>query len=215
MLVVDSSSANVNGVLLILFSVKKISGSVVKIDSSQGSFFLRVVYLQNFSLEELELPFELSQDEETEVLDAGLAYAAEKDAMNYLARAEHSAFLLKQKLLKKEHSESSIEKAFVFLRNANYLSDSRYAEAFLRNRSISRTEGRTRLMSELSVRGINREIAKTALDDFFEMKSEHEILVKAVEKQKRLGKEGDKLVNCLIRMGFSFNDIKKVLTKDN
>ena len=119
--------------------------------------------------------------------------------------------LLKNKLLKKEHPIFAIEKALDYIESKKYLDDSRYAMAFLRNRSITHYEGRNRLMNELLQRGIEKKIAAVQIEDFFEEKDEVEIAKKALEKLKRIGKKDDKIVSSLERLGFSNRVIREIL----
>lgn len=196
-------------------AIKEISPDVIKLDMSVGSFFLRITYLEHVTYDDLSnalsagtplLPHEL-----TDITNAAFAFAAERDAVQYLSRAEHSAFLLKRKLSKKNHSAAAIERAFEYLVMRGFLSDSRYAEAFLRNRTINRAEGKTRLLAELASRGVSKEIAQSALDAFFADKSERELLVRAAEKLQRKGKTEDQQIKALLRLGFAWSDIQKVL----
>ena len=152
-----------------------------------------------------------SKEDFEDCTNAGLAFAAEKKAMEYLGKVEHSRFLLKNKLLKKEHPIFAIEKALDYIESKKYLDDSRYAMAFLRNRSITHYEGRNRLMNELLQRGIEKKIAAVQIEDFFEEKDEVEIAKKALEKLKRIGKKDDKIVSSLERLGFSNRVIREIL----
>ena len=64
------------------------------------------------------------------------------------------------------------------------------------------------MAAELAARGIGREVATVALDQFFTENDEEEICRRAVEKFKRQGKEGEKLTDALLRAGFSYKMIK-------
>ena len=142
------------------------------------------------------------------IIEAALAYSAEHAAVAYLERAEHSAELLRRKLKQKGHSDAAIQKALAYAQKRNWLSDERYAGAFLRNRSIRKAEGRTRLLAELAARGISRDTAEKAVEEFFAQKSEASLLEKAANKLKRQGKTKEQAQQALIRLGFSWTDIK-------
>ena len=148
-------SANSNGLdnfKFEIFSVKEVSEDVIKISSSQGSFFLRLEYLQKLTESDIFANAKLNREQTEDCLQAAFCYSAENIAVTYLARSEQSAFLLKQKLLKKGQRAEHIEKALEYLIKRKFLSDERYAGAFLRSRSINRNEGRTRLLGELTKR---------------------------------------------------------------
>lgn len=192
-------------------SIKIINDSLLQITvDSLNTFYLRKNYLEKqniiFDVEE-----ELSQEEFEDCLNAGLTFAVEKKAMEYLAKTEQSRFLLKNKLKKKEHPIFAIEKSLDYLELKGYLNDSRYAMAFLRNRSISHFEGKNRLLQELLQRGVEKKIAQEQIDFFFEEKDEIEICKKALEKLRRNGKKEEKIPSTLEKLGFSYRVFREIL----
>lgn len=192
-------------------ALQNASRDCIKITISTGlSFFLRIVYLQQFSPDRLVVGEILSEEDYKDLENAGSIFVAEHDAMNYIARAEQCSNMLALKLLKKNHTKDSINCALDYLKSKKYLSDLRYAEAWLRNRQITKTEGRIKLESGLLAKGINRNIVKEALDEFFMTTSEKELFEKAVTKFERIGIHGKKLQTRLIRAGFSWKYIKKL-----
>ena len=146
-----------------------------------------------------------------DLLQAGFCYSAEKKALDYLNRAEHSAFLLRNKLSAKGFEPEHINKALKFLTGKNLLSDKRYAAAFLRNRSISHYEGRMRLLQELSARGISKAVCQKAVEEFFADNDEELILQKAVAKLKKAGICDEKLKQRLLKSGFSWKQIENFI----
>lgn len=168
----------------------------------------------SLNLDYLKADTQVSSDISEKIIEAALAYAAEHAAVSYLERAEHSYELLRRKLKQKGHSPSSIQKALDYAQKRNWLSDERYAGAFLRNRSIRKAEGKTRLMAELAARGINRETAEKAIEEFFAQKSEFSLLERAAAKLKKQGKTKEQAQQSLIRLGFSWNDIKSYTKND-
>ena len=84
-------------------------------------------------------------------------------AMNCLARREHSVEELRRKLAARDFESAEIEATLADLRQDGLLSDSRFAEAFVRARS-SRGQGPIKLQAELKGRGLGRELIAAALD---------------------------------------------------
>ena len=166
----------------------------------------RTKYIIDF--DDLEPNTQVSSEISEKILDAALAFSAEHAAVSYLERAEHSTELLRRKLKQKGHSDAAIQKALEYAQKRNWLSDERYAGAFLRNRSIRKAEGRTRLLAELAARGISRDTAEKAVEEFFAQKSEASLLEKAAGKLKNQGKTKEQAQQALIRLGFSWSDIK-------
>ena len=98
-----------------------------------------------------------------------------------------------------------------YLEDRGYLSDVRYARAWLHDRRINHFEGRTKLAAELGARGIGREVASVALDEFFEENDEGEICAKAYERFVKQGKEGEKLIAAMMKAGLQYKMIKEFL----
>lgn len=186
-----------------------------KVAPEEGSaFYVRREYL-TFEDENLFDKIEpaacFSDDEEDALLDAGLTCAVELKAVAYLARAEQSRFGLTRKLIEKKYDKKYVEAALTYLEGRGYLSDLRYATAWLNTRRINHFEGRSRLAAELAARGIEREVAGQALDDFFTENDEDEICRKAYEKLSK-SKTDEKLIAALLRSGFSMKQIKSIIS---
>ncbi len=176
----------------------------MKIATADGpAFFIRTSYLQHVDSAVIISGAEFTEDEEQDILDAGLCYAAEIKAVDYLSRAEQSRFGLTRKLSAKGMQKEYIDRALDYLENKRYLSDVRYAGAWLNSRKATHHEGRIRLAAELCSRGIDRHTADRALTEFFEENPEAEECRKAVEKCIRLGMDYDKAVRFLSMHGFT------------
>jgi SOS response regulatory protein OraA/RecX len=64
-------------------------------------------------------------------------------------------------------------------------------------------------MQELRSRGVSKVLALECVGQFFEDNSEEDQFEKACKKLEKQGKKGEKLVNALIRLGFSSKLIGK------
>ena len=178
-----------------------------------SSFFVRSCYLQLLPVQDMVVGRQLSDEELDDLVTAGLTFAAEKAAVAYLERAEHSRSLLIIKLKKKGHGDGAIAGALDYLEERGYLSDLRYAQAWLRNRSINQAEGRSRLLCGLLAKGIDRRLANQALDEYFEGVDQQQLLDRAIEKCRRLGKSVEATEKYLVRKGFSYKDFKSKISK--
>ena len=179
-----------------------------KLTPEEGSaFFVRKEYLPEGLFERLDVGVEFSEEETDSLFDAGLTSAVELKAVGYLARAEQSRFGLSRKLIEKKFDKKYVEVALTYLEGRGYLSDLRFATAWLNTRKINHYEGRSRLSAELAARGIAREVANEALDEFFSENDEDEICRKAYEKLAKT-KADEKLVAALMRAGFTLKQIK-------
>ena len=186
------------------------SGMYKVVEENGAVFFVRKEYIPDMDFARIEAGTEFDEEESGKILDAGLVSVIELKAVEYLGRSEQSRFGLTLKLLKKKYDKKYIETALDYLENNDYLSDQRFARAWLHLRSLKHYEGRTRLLSELISRGISKEISTFALDEFFSEHDEMEICKRAYETFLKQGKEGEKLISAMIRAGFSYKMIKLI-----
>lgn len=167
--------------------------------------------------EELAEGAEFSGGAEDDLLDAGLALAAESKAVEYLARAEQSRFSLSRKLSAKKFGKKYVDMALDYLESVGCLSDGRFARAWLNARRISHSEGRARLRRELAARGIAADVAEAALDEFFAETQEQELCRRALRKYLRLhhgAAGGGKVIRALSARGFGYGMIREVMTEE-
>ena len=183
-----------------------------KLTPEEGSaFFVRKEYLPEGLFERINVGLEFDDEETDSLLDAGLTCAVELKAVGYLARAEQSRFGLTRKLIEKKYDKKYVEAALTYLEWRGYLSDLRFATAWLNTRKINHFEGRSRLSAELAARGIARDVAGKALDEFFTENDEDELCRKAYEKLSK-SKADEKLIAALLRSGFSMKQIKSIIS---
>ena len=196
---------------MIIKSIAETSYSgMFKVAPEEGSaFYIRKEYLPDGLFERIDVGAEFDETETDSLLDAGLTCAVELKAVSYLARAEQSRFGLTRKLIEKKYDKKYVEAALTYLEVRGYLSDQRYAIAWLNTRSTNHYEGRSRLSAELAARGITRDVANQALNEFFTEHDEDEICRKAYEKLSRT-KSGEKLLAAMIRQGFSQKQIRNL-----
>ena len=198
---------------MVIKSIAETSYSgMYKVAPEEGSaFYVRAEYLPEGLFERIDVAAEFDTEETDSLLDAGLTCAVELKAVGYLARAEQSRFGLTRKLIEKKYDKKYVEAALTYLEGRGYLSDLRFATAWLNTRKINHFEGRNRLAAELAARGIARDVANAALDEFFTENDEDELCRKAYEKLSK-SKADEKLIAALLRSGFSMKQIKSIIS---
>lgn len=196
---------------MVIKSIAETSYSgMFKLAPEEGSaFYIRKEYLPEGLFERLDIGAEFDDDETDSLLDAGLTCAVELKAVGYLARAEQSRFGLTRKLIEKKYDKKYVEAALSYLEGRGYLSDLRFATAWLNTRKINHYEGKSRLSAELAARGIARDVANKALEEFFLENDEEEICRKAYEKLSK-SKSGEKLMAAMLRQGFTQKQIRNL-----
>jgi regulatory protein len=83
--------------------------------------------------------------------------SAKSVAVRLLSRREHSAYEIRGKLLKRDFDEAEVEQAIIELQKGDWLSDERYAEAYIRMRQ-QKGFGPIRISMELNERGVKERI---------------------------------------------------------
>lgn len=198
---------------MVIYDTEQVSQGCFKISSDAGlAFFIRCEYLKLVEPSQIVSGAVFEDENEADIVDAGLSFACETKAMDYISRAEQSRFGLTQKLINKKYEKKHIAAALDFLEQKQYLCDSRFALCWLNSRKINHFEGKTRLLAELSARGISKEDSQKAVAEFFMENSEEDFCLGAINKLYRLGYEkNDKLYSSLMQKGFSYAMIKKML----
>ncbi len=188
------------------------SAGILKVIPADGpSFFVRVGDIGDSlaaKLTEGPFPAELDPDEGLALLGAAGSYAAERDAMAYLARSEHTRYQLAVKLGRKGHERPQCDRALDRLEAAGALSDSRFARQWVESRGRRKSEGRSKILAGLLERGVARDTAREAIEEFFREQSERELCMRAAERFRRAGRSGDALVRSLLRRGFPLSLVR-------
>ena len=134
-------------------------------------------------------------------------------AYGLLAKREHSAAELRNKLKQKEFAEDEIELLLKKLQQANLQSDSRYAESLIRSR-VNRGYGPRYIEQELFHKGVCSDTASAVLKemaiDWFDVAND------SYQKKYRLkpihdDKEKAKRMRFLQYRGFSFDHIMTLI----
>jgi regulatory protein len=84
-------------------------------------------------------------------------------AMNLLARREHCAIELREKLARRGGEPALIDSVLAELGKEGLQSDERFVEAFL-HMHRNRGHGPVRILRELELRGVQRELAESAVE---------------------------------------------------
>jgi len=210
----DSSSPSDN-LKLVQADRTGTTGERIKLQFSDGSyFFVSDSDLREEGLSALELVPELELSEAVihHLKHRSLLRQVRDKALDLLARAPHTTFSLRVKLLKRGFDSRAVEEVLQLLKREEYLDDNSYAENWLRSRIERRPEGRAALVAGLLRKGVPREIAEGAVNRYLTPALEREIAVRALEKLKRSGETDPlKLKGKLRARGFPFPLIRRVV----
>lgn len=156
---------------------------------------------------------EINEEELTELLDAVSFRRAYNKGLDLLSRRPHGTKELVKKLCEKGHEKESAEKACDRLLELGLLNDEEFARLLANELYERKGYGIKRIKQELVFRGIEREIAENAIESL-DIDTQTRIIL--VIKKKYLNKINDekgikRAVDGLIRLGYSYSDIKTAL----
>ena len=154
---------------------------------------------------------EVESDELEEIKQIVSVRRAYNYAVTLLSRRDHSERELMTKLSQKGYTDGA-EEAIAKLRNGGYVSDERFARLYVRELQTLKKYGKKRIEQELYRKGIDRDIIREVLEetDFDENQ-----LVSLIERKygRYLSDEKgvQKTINGLLRMGYSYGEIRDAL----
>lgn len=141
-------------------------------------------------------------------------YSAYDTAAYYLSFREYSRKELKEKLTAKGYDDSEAESAVDRLVGYGYLDDERFARIYIRS-SLAK-KGSRRILTELSMRGVDPELSRNLLEEL--APEEAETILKlmqrryadldvADEKQMR------RMYSFFAGRGFQYDDIRRAVSE--
>jgi regulatory protein len=126
--------------------------------------------------------------------------------------------LMKARAEEGEAGERAMDAVILRLKGLNYLSDTRFAEDYTRVRKEHEKFGRRRVQQDLMMKGVEKELVASTLETAYEDVDEVALARQYVARKRmkqpsgaNAQKETVRVMNRLMRAGFSSNAIFKVL----
>ncbi len=139
--------------------------------------------------------------------------SAKSVAVRLLSRREHSAFEIRDKLHKRDFDEAEIEQTIIELQQGGWLSDERFAEAYIRMRQ-KKGFGPIRISMELNERGVKESIVDDYLqagDEGWQQTLEQQYLKKYKNKSIVDYNDKAKRIRFLQYRGFALDVIYQIV----
>ena len=211
----EDSSSRSDNLKLVQADRTGTAGERIKLQFSEGScFFVSDSDLREQGISALELvpDLELPAALVHHLKHGSLFRQVREKALELLARAPHTTFSLRMKLIKRHFDSQVVEEVLQRLKEEEYLDDDSYAENWLRSRCERRPEGRALLIAGLLRKGVPREIAEGAVRRYVTPALERDNALRALEKLKRSGETDPVVFKRRLRArGFPFPLIRRVL----
>jgi regulatory protein len=140
------------------------------------------------------------------------------DGLKMLARRELSEHQVRERLARKGHEDDAIEVAIARLREERALDDNRVAAAIARTETSIRGRGKVRVRMQIERAGIDKSIAKRAVDDVFGTIDDEALIEASLSKRLRGretiadDREFQRLYRYLAGQGFESDRIMKLLS---
>ena len=208
-LVESSSSQNVN-LSIASFQKRGAGEETVTVSLTDGSSFFMPLPLGDSWVAGKSL-----SEEELEMLKVEDSYIRGREwAASRLALREDSSGRMMQKLLLKGYSSEVSRRILSLMNTLGFLDDCRFSELWLRERLKTHPEGRDALVSGLQKRGIPGGLARSQVSLLVSPEDELQALDLCFTKFKRQNLSDEKLLQRLLRRGFSYSSIKNKLDRD-
>ena len=115
--------------------------------------------------------------------------------------------------IRKGVSVALTERVFNRLQEKGYIDDEKFAAYWIENRNLRKGASKRKLSAELGAKGVDRTIIERLLheterDDMTEIQ-------KVIEKKRPRYDDDQKFMSYLARQGFSYDDIKATLQKND
>ena len=139
--------------------------------------------------------------------------SAKSVAVRLLSRREHSALEIRDKLHKREFDEGEIDQTIIELQQGGWLSDERFAEAYIRMRQL-KGFGPIRISIELNERGVKESIVDDYLqadDESWQQVLEQQYLKKYKNKSITDYNDKAKRIRFLQYRGFALDAIYQLV----
>jgi regulatory protein len=139
------------------------------------------------------------------------------DGLKMLARRELSEKQVRERLARKGHEREAIDDAIMRLREERALDDTRVAEAIARTETSIRRRGKLRVQMQIQRAGIDKAVAKRAVDEVFGAIDDDALIEASLNKRLRGretiadDREFQRLYRYLAGQGFESDRIMKVL----
>ncbi|MCW8849904.1 MAG: recombination regulator RecX [Melioribacteraceae bacterium] len=194
--------------------VRKGNTVIVVFDNNDKLLVPYDVFLKHYLSVDDEISEKLKQKIETE----SSLYKIKQSSFRYLSGRNHSTYELKVKLQKKQYDISLIQKVLIDLEKQGLLNDEEFAHNYY-NVQLNKKRGLLQIKSNLSKKGISREIIETISeklnndDDFIDNAKEiAEKKRKLLQKRKLDDKViKQKVFQFLASRGFTSNIIMETL----
>ena len=176
--------------------------------------FAFVLYKSELSSCHLKDGEAVTEDQIETILSEIVLKRAKRKAMSLLQSMDRTESELRDRLLRQDFPEETVDQAVRYVKSFGYVDDRRYAESFILSRKGRKS--RREIYAELSGKKIDGEIVDEMMERCYEESDSgealrHRLRKKHYDPSRASVEEKQKLYAYLARKGFSYGEIKKAL----
>ena len=177
----------------------------------QAAFVLYKGELSRYRIEEKK---EMTEEVYAEILQKVVLKRAKARALHLLNDMGRTEAQLRTKLLQGGYPADVTESALDYVKSFGYLNDAEYARSFIEGRKNKKS--RNELYAALCRKGIDREEAKVALEEYYDGEDERAAIEALLRKKKFDSDTADymqkqKIAGYLMPKGFRDDEIRRVI----
>ena len=120
--------------------------------------------------------------------------------------------MLEAKLCGQGFRYGEIKEAVSAMVEIGYIDEEDYARRFVSDSYRIKKHGRRRILIELRMKGIERDVAEKAIDDF--NADEKEMIKAEMEKRFSENNEKEKILRYFVSRGFSLSDVRSCMDEE-
>lgn len=176
--------------------------------------FAFVLYKGELSRYHIAVGEELSELVYQQILKEVLLKRAKLRAMHLLNSMGRTENQLRDKLKQSLYPEEVIEAAMNYVKSFGYVNDAEYARSFIDSRKDRKSK--RELYMQLGQKGIAKDTLDQIFEEYYDVEDSREAIEAIVRKrrydpEKATNVETQKIMGYLMRKGFAYDDIRKVL----
>ena len=167
----------------------------------------------------LKTGMEVDEDSLKEMIHDEELQKAKKYVYNLLSRRMYSSKEVHDKLAEQGYTDEVIDQAISTIEGFGYIDDRTFAEEWVLSRKHNKPKGKIGLRRELKGKGIDEETIGEVFDELIDDSEQLEAALELAQKKARSYRNDDKisarrkLQGFLVRRGFSFETVRKVVDK--
>lgn len=142
-----------------------------------------------------------------ELEDLASVTSCRKKALDLLARRDHSRGELRLKLMKRDFTSLTADRALDWIAYKGYLDDESFAVKWVKERLRKHPEGPMALEAGMRKKGISTEVIRQVLGNL-SYEERRDALIRAQEKVSRRYDDPQKIRQALMRRGFGRGDFR-------